>query len=129
MTNFKNTKISIETMFQNNWSDTPIQYRGMPFDSSNVDAWISPIYEPTTSYSTSISDTTSISTGNLYIICWAETQFDVLSLADIAVEMVMDKRPKDMIIKKSSIIEQGIDDNGKVFLTIEIPIKFYVEIC
>ena len=80
ISNFKQIKSNLETIFSTNWTSTKIHYSGMDFDSSNEDKWINIIYEPTRGRSTGLRNNPTQSNGILYVVCWGEYEFDTYDL-------------------------------------------------
>ena len=129
MTNFKETKVAIEKMFYDNWYDTPIHYAGVEFDATDIDKWVNPVYEPDSILNTSMSGTSIVSTGAMYIVCWASNQFDAFELADTVTTMIGSNMPDDISTIRSSMIDQGFDPSGKAFVVIRYNIKSYIAVC
>jgi hypothetical protein len=128
--NFKETKIALETMFQENWLDTSIHYANAKFNSDDIDKWINVVYEPSRTEITSVNSLgSSISYGNLYVVCWAETQFDVSDLVDMVEALVSDYLPSDLFKTSYEIIDQGNAPNSKAFMVASFRIKSYISVC
>ncbi len=127
--NFNETKIALEKMFYENWLDTPIQYANVKFDSDGVEKWLNVVYEPSRVAITSLNDTSGISYGMLYVVCWADNQFDVSVLVDDVETTVSTYLPNDLYKTSYEIIDQGNAPNAKAFMVVSFNIKSYVGVC
>lgn len=130
VSNFKETKEAIDTVFTENWTDTPIQFAGMDFTGTSHEKWINVVYEPSTNELTGFTtDGATISRGSVYVVCWAEYQFDALDLADNVVGVFNTELPSTISNIDHNIIDQGFDPSGKTFVVVRFSIKSYIAVC
>jgi hypothetical protein len=126
----KATKFYFDNLFQTLWTTTPIQYAGQEFDGHGLDQWVNIVYKPLRSSPASISGTAAYNYGQLYIVCWAENDVDVMGLGDNIVEfMQTEVDNRRFKINGYSVIDHGWDDSNKVFLMFSFQMQEMVGYC
>ena len=115
--NLQATKKYFEDMFSSYWTNTDIHFAGQEFDGSKRNSWINPIYKPLRNTSNGVSSTTSIEMGQLYIVCWADTDNEVMGLAASVIEFI-DVNVETPLFRSRGhdMIDHGWDDSNKVFV-------------
>ncbi len=127
--NFKDTKIAIDTLFKDNWTDTPIHYSGVSFDSTNIPQWINVIYDPLSGGNTGVGGSSTISKGLVHVVCWAEFEFEANEVADDVVAMFFSNLPSTISSIDYEISDQGYNDNSKAYMMLTFPIKSFITVC
>lgn len=126
----KETKIYFETLFASDWTDTDIHYAGQEFDGPTRDKWINPVYKPLRSRNSGVSDTTTIDMGQLYIVCWAEIDLEVMELADDVINFISENLDKQQYREKGyEIIDHGWGDSNKVFVVLSFTFEKFNGTC
>lgn len=119
----KSTKYYLESLFSQNWSETPIHFAGEEFDGKSIDKWINIFYSPLLSRSGGLSES-SYTIGNFYVICWANTDVDVMSMGDNAVSFMNTNIDKSYYkLKNFEIADHGWNESNKVFLVLTFSIE------
>jgi hypothetical protein len=124
--NFTQVKKDIDDIFKLNWVDTPIHFSGMSFDSTGKEKWINVVYEPAENMQSGISGSTTESRGMVYVVCWADYEYDAMALADSIVTLFNANLPAYIVNKEHNIIDIGYNENSKSFLVLAFPIKSYI---
>ena len=128
--NLKETKFYFENIFSTLWADTPVHYAGMDFDATKQQKWINPVYKPLRSVPNGVSVDTSIEIGQLYIVCWANSDVEAMDLADTIIDFVDDKVDKTLFRARGHyIIDHGWDDSDKVFIVISFTFEQFSGTC
>ena len=117
-------------MFSSDWNETDIHFVGQDFDGSQHDTWINPVYKPLRSTPNGVSTSTSIDMGQLYIVCWAETDIDAMELTDTVIAFVGDNMDKTLFRARGhDIIDHGWDDSNKVFVMLSFTFEQFSGTC
>ena len=126
--NLQETKKYFEDMFENSWLETPVHFTGQDFDGKEHDQWVNPVYKPLRNTSNGISASTSIDMGQLYIVCWADTDTDAMELTDTVIVFVKDNI-KDFRHRGYDIIDHGWDESNKVFVMLSFTFEQFSGSC
>ena len=128
--NLQETKKYFETIFAEDWSITDVHFVGQEFDGSEHDAWVNPVYKPLRSTTNGVSTSTSIDMGQLYIVCWANSDVEVMELTDTVVAFIADKVDKSLFRSRGhDIIDHGWDDSDKVFTMLSFTFEQFSGSC
>ena len=126
ISNFKQTKIDLDVMFNDNWTLTPIHWSGVSFDSTDKSQWINVVYEPLSNRTNGLGGRSNVSNGMLYVVCWAEDEFNVMDIADQVVLLVSNNMPLFITNIDHDVVDRGFDENGKAYMVLGFPIKSYI---
>ena len=129
LSNFKETKQALETIFLDNWNDTPIHYGDSEFNSEEISKWINVVYQPMSGYVMGISGSSVNSRGSLHVVCWAKNDFDASVLADSVVTIFLDNIPSGIQTTGYEINDQGHSANDQAFLMLTFPVKSFIGSC
>jgi len=126
----KETKFYFEDMFLKEWCDTPVHFVGQDFDASAHAKWVNPVYKPLRSTSNGISGESSIELGQLYIVCWADVDVEVMELADDIITFIHANLDKLAYQARGyEIIDHGWDDTNKVFVVLSFTFEHFAGSC
>ena len=128
--NLVETKKYFEDIFEDGWLETAVHYVGMEFDGSQHDRWVNPVYKPLRSTPNGISESTSISMGQLYIVCWADNDGDAMELADSVVAFISTDVDKTLFRHRGhDVIDHGWNESNKVFVMLSFTFEQFNGTC
>lgn len=120
---FKETKLYIDTLFKDEWCETPIHYAGEEFDSANIDKWVNPFYQPTYGSHVDMCSTTLI-VGNLFVGCWATTDVDALELADDIIAFINTNIDSALYrVRRFEVADHNWNESNQVYVLITFSIE------
>lgn len=116
-------KSTIETHFINNWTDTSIQFDGVPFNYESLDSWISIVYSPALNSNITQSGLTTpsmVREAVLKVFCYAKTVPLAFSLSDSVQSFINNVQIGNVIVGVGFDSTANNLQNG----FFEVPIKF-----
>lgn len=126
---FSATKEYVETLFNDEWTLTPIHFEGMDFREEGVPEWINLLYQPRSGLISSFGQTTTL-TGWVHVICWADSPKKVEELADKVVEFFGQKIDRSRYkTDRFEITDQGVAPNEKFFITLSFDLMTSAGTC
>ena len=128
--NLLETKKYFEDIFHSYWNETDVHFIGQDFNSKDHDTWINPVYKPLRSTPNGVSTSTSIDMGQLYIVCWADTDTTAMELADKVIEFIdINVETPLFRARGHDIIDHGWDDSNKVFVMLSFTFEQFSGSC
>ena len=121
------TKLYFEDLINDNWDLTPIHFAGQEFDHDGTKRWINPSYTPTSNQNSGVSEVARKVYGNLDIVCWAENDVEVMTLADA----VSDFMSANVDTSKYALRGYTVEDHAwhksdKVYVYLSFNVTSYV---
>ena len=126
---FAATKEYIETLFVDNWTETPIHFEGMDFKSDGIDRWVNLLYQPRSGLISSYGQTTTLN-GWVHVVCWGDTPKAVEELADKIVAFMSSELDISRYkCGRFEISDQGVAPNEKFFITLTFDLATVAGTC
>ncbi len=125
---FRETKLFFESLFSDDWAQTPIHFAGQEFKADGIPQWVNVVYTPLTGRPQGVSRDTSTSLGLLSVICWAENDADVMSLADDVVAFINGNTGKYKV-NNYEITDHSWQDSNQVYMYLTFNIEAYDGVC
>ncbi len=117
------TKYYFDELFMSSWTSTPVHYAGQEFNAKEVPQWVNPFYAPKYGDKKGLSNTLSSNYGNLYVACWAETDVEVMAIADDVVAFLNNIVNKEYRVKKYEISDHGWQESNQVYIMLTFSLE------
>ena len=128
--NLRETKQYFEQLYADQWVETEVHYAGADFDGSKQASWVNLTYKPLRQTSNGISKSTNINMGQVYVVCWCDTDAEVMALSDKVIEFMDNNLDNTRFRSKGyEIIDHGWGDSDKVFVVLAFTFEEFVGTC
>tara|TARA_R110000772_G_scaffold5454_1_gene19459 strand:- start:12680 stop:13069 length:390 start_codon:yes stop_codon:yes gene_type:complete len=124
---FRETKLYYENMFNTNWKATKIHFVGQEVMPKQTKKWVNPFYQPTYGNNGSLSDVCSNNGGNLHVACWATNDLDAMTLGDDVVNFIKANNDGSKYrITNVEMSDHGWNESNRVYAVITFSIQMLV---
>ena len=104
----KDTKIAINTLFHNLWTDTDIHFNGLDFDIAGKEEWIYVSYEPVLSIPAGVSNMGYFDNGVIKVTIYARKENRTFELLDSLLYMLQNNKIADMVGYNNKVGSKGV---------------------
>lgn len=115
------SKIAIEQYLSDNYTETPVHWAGMKFNSSQYDEWVYFEYVAQTLSDCGFDNSVFVQRGALHIAIVAKTPFRCNQIGDIILDLFKGKEVSGLIAREVTVLSTDYaSDIDKTVLELEI---------
>ena len=113
---FKQTKFDFESMFSLLWTKTPVHFAGQELNARGLAEWVNPYFTPLSGSNVGLGG--AVQHRSMFnIVCWAESDVDVMDLSDEVREFVVANVDGDVYrLTGYEVSDHGWQESNKVYL-------------
>ncbi len=126
--NFRSNKLFFESLFFAEWQDTPIHFAGQEFAVDGIKEWVNPFFNPIGGRFTGVSGTLTENHASFSVVCWSDTDSNVMELADKVVTFVSQKATAYKL-KGYEVTDHAWHDSNSVYIFLTFDVKMYKGSC